>query len=99
MIFTSYIICYLQVYLFRNFDEADKLKGREIAGLVVSTALYIAVSYFGKWFGQNIAVTLGFMAYILLVYFCVILIYRTKRKIDDKNLNDDLKLFQAEHKK
>ena len=99
MIFTCYIICYLQVYLFRNFDEADKLKGREIAGLVVCTALYIAVSYFGKWFDKNIAVTLGFMAYILLVYFCVILIYRTKRKIDDKNLNDDLKLFQAEHKK
>ena len=99
MIFTCYIICYLQVYLFRNFDEADKLKGREIAGLIVCTGLYVAVSFFGKWFDQNIAVTIGFAAYILLVYLCVFLIYKTKRKIDDKKLNDDLKLFQAEHKK
>lgn len=99
MIFTCYIICYIQVYLFRNFDESDKFGGREIAGLIICTALYIAVSYFGRWFDQNIAVTAGFMAYVLVVYLCVVLIYRTKRKIDDKKLNDDLKIFQAEHKK
>ncbi len=99
MILCCYIICYIQVYLFRNFDEAEKLKGREILGLGVCTALYAAVSFIGKWFDGKTGVYIGFAAYVLLLYLCVFLIYKTKRKIDDKKLNDDLKLFQAEHKK
>ncbi len=99
MILTSYAICYIQVYLFRNFDEAEKLKGREILGLLVCTALYAAVSFFGKWFDDRVFVYIGFAVYILVMYLCVFLIYKTKRKIDDRKLNDDLKLFQAEHKK
>ncbi|MBO4908692.1 MAG: DUF3021 family protein [Lachnospiraceae bacterium] len=99
LILTCYVICYLQVYLFGNFDEADKLRGREIAGMIVCTVLYTAVSYIGKWFDRKIPVTLGFVAYILFMYICVVLIYRTKRKIDDKKLNEDLKIFQADHKK
>ena len=99
MILCCYIICYIQVYLFGNLDEAEKLKGREILGLVVCTALYTAVSFIGKWFDGKTGVYIGFAAYVLLLYLCVFLIYKTKRKIDDKKLNDDLKLFQAEHKK
>jgi len=98
-ILTCYVICYLQVYLFGNFDEADKLRGREIAGMIICTGLYTAVSYIGNWFDRKIPVTLGFVAYILFMYVCVVMIYRTKRKIDDKKLNEDLKIFQADHKK
>lgn len=99
MIFTCYIIGYIQVYLFGNFDESEKFGVRETIGLVVCTGLYTAVSCIGNWFDANVLVILGFVAYLLVVYVCVVLIYRTKRKIDDKKLNDDLKLFQAEHKK
>ena len=67
--------------------------------MAVCTAVYGLVSYFGAWFDQNLLVTLGFAAYILLTYLCVFLIYRTKRRIDDKKLNEDLKLFQTQHKK
>ncbi|MCR4617436.1 MAG: DUF3021 family protein [Lachnospiraceae bacterium] len=99
MILTCYAICYLQVCLFRNFDEAEKLKVREILGLIVCTSLYAGISILGKWFDGKTGVYIGFVGFILLMYICVIIIYRTKRKIDDKKLNDDLKLFQAEHKK
>jgi len=99
MILSCYVICYIQVYLFRNFDEAEKLKVREILGLTVCTALYVGISISGKWFDSKTGVYIGFVGFILLMYICVIIIYRTKRKIDDKKLNADLKLFQAEHKK
>ena len=99
MILTCYIIGYSQVFLFRNFDEATRLGGREWIGMVVCTSLYCLVSYFGGWFEKKIAVTLLFAAYVVLMYTCVFLIYKTKRRLDDKLLNEELKLFQSEHKK
>ena len=99
MIFACYIIGYIQVYLFANFDEADRLGTKEITGIVVCTIIYSLVSYFGNWFEKKIVVTLIMAAYILLTYFCVFLIYKSKRRIDDKNLNEELKIFQTEHKK
>ena len=99
MIFTCYIIGYLQVYIFWNFDESDTLGIKEATGMVVCTALYCVVAHFGGWFDKNITVLLIFAAYILFTYFCVFLIYRSKRRIDDKKLNEDLKLFQTQHKK
>ncbi len=99
MIFACYITGYVQVYVFGNFDEAESLKLRECLGMAVCTVLYGLVSYFGGWFDKKLPVTLGFAAYILVTYLCVFLIYRTKRRIDDKKLNEDLKLFQTEHRK
>ncbi len=99
MIFTCYFIGYAQVLVFWNFDEAGKLGVKECTGMVACTLLYCIVSYFGGWFEKKIGVTLIFAAYLLLTYFCVYLIYKTKREIDDKKLNEDLKLFQSEHKK
>ena len=99
MIFACYIIGYIQVYLFANFDEADRLGTKEITGIVVCTIIYSLVSYFGNWFEKKIVVTLIMAAYILITYFCVFLIYKSKRRIDDKNLNEELKIFQTEHKK
>ncbi|MCR5594617.1 MAG: DUF3021 family protein [Lachnospiraceae bacterium] len=99
MIFTCYIIGYIQVYLFDNFDEADRLGVKEYTGMAVCTILYCLVSYFGGWFGKKLMVTLIMAAYILITYFCVFLIYKSKRTIDDKKLNEELRLFQTEHKK
>ena len=99
LILACYIIGYIQVYLLWNFDEADTLRVKEIAGMVICTIIYSLLSWLFNWFNKNLLVTLIFAAYILLVYVCVYLIYKYKRIIDDKKLNEDLKLFQTEHKK
>ncbi|MBR3524669.1 MAG: DUF3021 family protein [Lachnospiraceae bacterium] len=99
MIVCCYVIGYVQVYAFGNFDEAECLKLKECAGMLLCTAVYGAVSYFCGWFEGKLLVTLCFAVYILLTYLCVFLIYRTKRKIDDKTLNEELKLFQTQHRK
>ena len=95
MIFACYIIGYIQVYLLWNFDEADSLGLKEIAGMLICTALYTGLSFLCKWFEGNIWVTLGFAAYIILAYICTFLVYKVKRNIDDKKLNEDLKMFQS----
>ena len=89
----------MQVYLFWNFDEAETLGVKEIAGMVICTFIYGLVSGLFKWFDGKLTVTLILAAYILITYLCVFLIYKTKRSIDDKKLNEELRLFQAEHKK
>ena len=99
MIFTCYIIGYIQVFVFGNFDEADQLRVREYLGIVICTGLYCLVSFWGKWFNREVFVTLIFAGYILVTYICVFLIYRSKRRIDDKKLNEELRLFQTEHRK
>ena len=99
MILTCYGICYLQVYVFVNFDEAEALKVKECTGIVVCTLLYCLISYFGNWFDKHMIPTLLLACYLLLTYFCVFLIYKYKRRIDDNTLNAELKLFQTEHKK
>ena len=35
--------------------------------------------------------------YLVITYICVILIYKTKRRIDDKKLNEELADFKAKH--
>ena len=99
LIFTCYIIGYIQVYLLWNYDEADRLGLKEAFGMIGCTAVYCIISYVFNWFAKDLLVTLLFAAYILLVYFCVYLIYKYKRKIDDKKLNEDLKFFQTSHQK
>lgn len=99
LILACYIIGYVQVYLLWNFDEADTLKAKEIVGMVGCTCVYCLLSWLFNWFNKDLLVTFLFAAYILLVYVCVYLIYKYKRIIDDKKLNEDLKLFQTEHQK
>ncbi|MCR5580931.1 MAG: DUF3021 family protein [Pseudobutyrivibrio sp.] len=95
MILICYVIGYLQVYIFNNFDEAWRFQPKEIVGLIFCMAVYTVASYFFGWLGKGIGWTVGFGAYLLFLYFCVILIYHTKRKIDDKELNKNLELFQS----
>ena len=99
LILACYIIGYIQVYLLWNFDEADSLGLKEVFGMVLCTLVYGLLSWVFCWFEKNLVVSFLFAAYILLMYFCVYLIYKWKRIIDDKKLNEDLKLFQTEHKK
>lgn len=99
MIFLTYAIGYLQVYLLWNFDEADSLGIKEIFGIVLCSGIYTFVSWFLKWFDRGSFITLGFMIYVMFLYFCVYCIYKSRRKIDDKLLNDDLALFKSRQSK
>ena len=99
MILICYVMGYIQVYVLWNFDESDVLGGKEWAGMLICTLFYSLLSYFLSWFDRKIWMSLIFALYLLLAYFCVFLIYLFKRRIDDKVLNEELKLFQTEHQK
>lgn len=95
MILLCYVIGYAQVYLFHNFDEAWKYESREIIGFILCTAVYTGASVLFGWLDGNLWWTVGFAAYVIFLYICVIFIYYTKRQIDDKELNRELELFQS----
>lgn len=97
MILLAYVIGYVQVYLLWNFDEAEKLGGREIAGIGICTVIYGLASYFMKWFDRNLWVSVGFAGYVIIMYLCTFLIYKCRRKIDDKILNSDLEMFKTKN--
>ena len=94
MILLTYAMGYVQVYLLSNFDEGEHLGIKEIFYMILCSAIYTGVSFFGKWFDGNMAVTVGFAAYMMVVYMCAFLVYKSKRYIDGKVLNEDLKAFQ-----
>lgn len=94
MIFLTYAVGYLQVYVLWNFDESDEISKKELLGIIICTIIYTAVSYIGKWFDRNSYVTLGFAAYIVFVYMCLSGYINAGARIDDKILNSDLKLFK-----
>lgn len=94
MILLTYAMGYVQVYLLSNFDEGEHLGIKEIFHMILCSAIYTGVSFFGKWFDGNMAVTVGFAAYMMVVYMCAFLVYKSKRYIDGKVLNEDLKAFQ-----
>lgn len=95
MIFATYVIGYLQVFVLWNFDEADSLGKKEILGIVICTVIYTGLAYLCCWYDRNLYVTLGFTLYVIFFYVCTYLLYKWKRKIDDKKLNEELNLFKT----
>lgn len=94
MVFTAYIIGYIQVYLLGNFDEAEHFGIKEGILSVGCSVLYTAVSFLGKWYDRNIKVSICFFLYMLLCYACVFLCYKIKRDADTAKLNQELKDFK-----
>lgn len=94
MIFLTYAMGYVQVYLLSNFDEGNQLGGKEICYMLLCSGIYTGISYLGKWFDRNVAVSIGFACYMILVYGCAFLVYKSKRDIDARLLNEDLKAFK-----
>lgn len=97
MILACYFMGYVQVYLFNNFDEADRLGLRELFGIILCTGLYTAVSYAFGWFDRNLLVTLLFAAYIVLSYACIFLVYLIRRRLESKMLNEMLQDYKNRH--
>ena len=94
MIFSTYIMGYIQVYLLGNFDEAEQLTWREILASVFCSIVYSGISFLGKWYDRNITVTVLFFCYILFCYICAFLGYKVKRDVDTAVLNHELENFK-----
>lgn len=87
IVLTNYVICYVQTYLFKDFDETGRFGKNEAAGILMCTFLYTAASLLFNWFGGSEIVTALFALYIIFTYVCVILCYIVKRKLDTRQLN------------
>lgn len=95
MIFLTYGMGYLQKYGLANFDEADRLGLKEIAYLLLCAGIYTVVSWLGGWFDRHVSVTIFYALFMALAYVCGFLVYKVKRTLDAKQLNEDLRAFQG----
>ena len=96
MIFTAYVLGYLQVMLLKNFDEAENITRREFLSMLLCTTIYTGCSYLFCWFDRNPWATGMFFLFILFSYWCVYLINKIKRNIDTNRLNEMLAAFKQE---
>jgi len=94
MILDVYFMGYAQYYLMERFDQGENFGRREILYMLICVVVHVGLSLLFDWFGRNLWVTVGFAAYLLLVYFCVYLVYKVLRMRDGKELNADLHAFQ-----
>lgn len=94
MIFLTYGMGYFQKYILSNFDEADRLGLKETAFLLLCVGIYTAASYLGGWFDRRILVTIFYALFMTLAYVCGFLVYKVKRTLDARQLNENLRAFQ-----
>lgn len=94
IVLTAYAAGYMQVYLFRNFDEAERLGKRELFSIALFSGIYAGTSWGLGWFGRQMIPTLLFVAYMLLCYVCVFLCNKIKREFDTKHLNRMLDAYK-----
>lgn len=94
MIAAAYIIGYIQVYLLKNFDEAEELGSQEILAVFLCSVLYTSISYILNWYDRNIPATLFFLLYMILCYLSIFLAYKIKRDIETTALNRELEHYK-----
>lgn len=94
MILLTYGMGYLQWYVLGRFDEGERLGIRETLYLLLCAGIHTAVSYMGNWFERDAFVTVLFALFMVLAYLCGFLVYKIKRVLDAKQLNEDLWAFQ-----
>lgn len=94
MVLLAYLIGWIQNLLHYDFDEVDTLNIRVWMSVIISSLVYAVVGHFAGWFDGNIDVCIGFGGYMVCAYLCSYLIYKMKRTIDAKHLNEDLHQFQ-----
>lgn len=87
MIFSTYLMGYIQVYLLGGFDESERFGIREAICAACCTAVYTLLSYLCGWFDRALPVTILFAVFLFFAYFCNYLINKIKREADTKQLN------------
>ncbi len=99
MLFAAYFVQWVQVLLRSDFDEVDRLSVKEYVFIAVSSAVFAVLGMLPGWFDGKIGVTAGFFVFMICAYLCTFLVYKTKRAIDARLLNNNLKRFQERSKK
>lgn len=96
MITCAYIVTYVQVYLFNDFDEVKRFSLKEWVELLACIILYDLLAYLLGWFGRgNVAwVLIFFSVYLLICYFSIYIANKIKRKIDTNRLNQLLEDYK-----
>lgn len=94
IIFAAYLMCYLQVYVLRNFDEGEVVDKFTCLSVLFCSVAYTGISYWLRWFDRNGWVTLLYFLYMVFMYICMFLINKIKREIDTKQLNEELEVFK-----
>lgn len=94
MILLVYGMCYIQIYFMNSFDEGEEFKLKELLLSIICSVIYTTASWFFSWFDKNIAVTIGYFMFVVFAYFCGFLVYKVRRVLDAKVLNNDLKAFK-----
>ncbi|MBR4083626.1 MAG: DUF3021 family protein [Lachnospiraceae bacterium] len=97
MILLTYGMGYFQLFCLNNFDEGEKLGVREVFYILLCVGIYTLVAWACKWFDSSLLL-LFFALYLCLVYVCAFLVYKVKRDLDSKALNEELKEFQERNK-
>ena len=98
MLWTGYIMEWIQQLIGCDFFETDSLGKKELAVIFIGSSVYSLLGHLLKWFDGNIAVDLGFFGYMALAYFCTFAVCKVKRIIDGKALNSDLRKFKEREK-
>lgn len=98
MIILTYVMCYVQIYLMRNFDEGEEFRLKELLLSVLCGAIFTIASWLFGWFDKNVPVTIGFFLFVVFAYFCGFLVYKIRRILESKALNEDLQAFKERGK-
>lgn len=94
MMFVTYVMGYIQVYLLENFDEEERFSVRTGLSSLFCSVLYTVTSFQLHWFDQNVMATAMYFLYMLFCYVCMFLVYKIKRDIDTELLNQELEQFK-----
>lgn len=98
MLAVLYIMGYVKAILLGDFDEAERYGVREWAGAVLCCTVYTGAAWLFAWFDRSTAVTAGFFLYMAVCQVCMFLLYKVKRIIETKHLNQELESFKARRK-
>ena len=98
MILLTYGMGYFQLFCLNNFDEGERLGLREAFYILLCVGIYTGAGWFFHWFEGAPIVLLFFGLYLCLAYVCAFLVYKVKRDLESKALNEELKEFQARNK-
>lgn len=98
MIFLTYIMGYVQTFLLGRFDEADTWDKKSILYMLACSVVFGVLSYVCKWFDRSVGVSIGFTFYMCFMYICCFWLYKIRRRIDEKIMNQDLQTFQSREK-
>lgn len=93
MVWIAYVLEWVQILMHSDFDEVDRLSIREWLLILGGAIIYASAGHLCNWFDGKIKVAIGFGIYMVCMYLCTFLVYKIKRVVDAKMLNNDLKHF------